>query len=70
MGHSMFLPKLKAEPGTTLKPFKNGENYSVIIMEEIHQLEFNEDTHSLLLMNEFRTWKSAITLEIKNHYFS
>lgn len=61
---------LKSQPGTTLKPFKNGENYSVIIMKKIHNLEFNSDSHDLLLMNEYRIWKSAICLEIKNNYFS
>ena len=61
---------LKSQPGTILKPFKNGENYSIIIMKKLHNLEFNSDSHDLLLMNEFRIWKSAICLEIKNNFFS
>ena len=60
---------LRLKNGDAVKPFKNGDEYSIIVMKEVHTLAFDDDSTDVLLKNEYQLWKSILIKSIRTDYF-
>ena len=63
-----FIRRLS--PGEILKPFMNGKQFSVLIMDDWHPALFDEPTKTLLLYDEFSIWQQELLIRIKSQLFS
>lgn len=57
----------RLDSGEVLKPFANGNQFSILVMDSWHPALFDETTKNLLLYDEFSDWQKELIDRLKSH---